>query len=248
LWRRFGANLVVVELAVAVVLLVCAGLLGKSLYRLLHVEVGFQPDHLATTSVSLSETTYAKEPQQVEVTRKIVDRVKSLPGVQSVGISTVLPVSFNGNTTWIRVVGHPYNGEHNEVNEREVSADFFTTIKARLLSGRYFTDAEDSTKPRVCLINQELARRYFPNEDPIGKKIGNTDLKPDSIFEVIGIVENVKDGSLDSEIWPAIYYNFNQSPDSYFSLVVRTAQSEGAVLPSIVAAVHEVDPGIGTLD
>jgi macrolide transport system ATP-binding/permease protein len=248
LWRRFGANLVVVELAVAVVLLVCAGLLGKSLYRLLHVEVGFQPDHLATTTVALSETTYEKEPQQVAVSRKVVERVKSLPGVQSVGLTTVLPVSFNGNTTWIRIVGHPYNGEHNEVNEREVSADFFPTIKARLLSGRYFTDAEDSTKPRVCLINQALARKYFPNEDPIGKKIGDTDLKPDRIYEVVGIVEDVKDGSLDSEIWPAIYYNFNQSPDTYFSLVVRTSQSEASMLPSVVAAVREVDPGIGTPD
>ena len=150
LWRRFGANLVVVELAVAVVLLVCAGLLGKSLFRLLHVEVGFQTDHLATTTIALSETTYAKEPEQVTVTRKIVDRMKALPGVESVGLTSVLPVSFNGNTNWIRIVGHPYNGEHNEVNEREVSADFFTTIKARLLSGRYFTDAEDSTKPRVA--------------------------------------------------------------------------------------------------
>jgi predicted permease len=248
LWRRFGANLVVVELAVAVVLLVCAGLLGKSLFRLLHVEVGFQPDHLATTTVALSETTYAKEPQQVAVARKIVERVKTLPGVQSVGLTTVLPVSFNGNTTWIRIVGHPYNGEHNEVNEREVSADFFATLKARLMSGRYFTDAEDSTKPHVCLINQALARKYFPNEDPIGKKIGNTDLNPDRIYEVIGIVEDVKDGSLDSEIWPAIYYPFNQSPDTYFSLVVRTSQSEASMLPSVVAGVREVDPGIGTLD
>jgi macrolide transport system ATP-binding/permease protein len=248
LWRRFGANLVVVELAVAVVLLVSAGLLGKSLYRLLHVEVGFQPDHLAAATVSLSDTTYAKDAQQVAVARKIVERMKTLPGVQSVGLTSVLPVSFNGNTTWIRIVGRPYNGEHNEVNERDVSADFFTTIKAKLMSGRYFTDAEDSTKPRVCLINQALARKYFPNEDPIGKKIGNTDLKPDSIYEVVGIVEDVKDGSLDSEIWPAIYYNLNQSPDTYFSLVVRTSQSEASMLPSLVAAVREVDPGIGTLD
>jgi predicted permease len=248
LWRRFGANLVVVELAVAVVLLVSAGLLGKSLYRLLHVEVGFDPSHLATTTVALSETTYAKEPQQVTVARKIVERVKALPGVESAGLTSVLPVSFNGNTNWIRIVGHPYNGEHNEVNEREVSADFFTTIRAKLLRGRYFTDAEDSAKPRVALINQALARKYFPNEDPIGKKIGNTDLKPDSIYEVVGIIDDVKDGSLDSEIWPAMYYNFNQSPDSYFSLVVRTSQSEAAMLPSLVAAVREIDPGIGTLD
>ena len=122
LWRRFGANLVVVELAIAVVLLVGAGLLGKSFYRLLHVEIGFQPDHLATVQVALSDATYAKDEQVVAVERQIISRVASLPGVQSAGISSVLPVSFNGNTDWIRFVGRPYNGEHNEVNQRDVSS------------------------------------------------------------------------------------------------------------------------------
>ena len=246
LWRRFGANLVAVELAIAVVLLVGAGLLGKSFYRLLHVDIGFQPDHLATMEVQLSETSYEKDEQQVAVGRQIISRIASLPGVQSVGISRVLPVSFNGNTTWIRIVGHPYNGEHNEVNERDVSSAFFTTLQAKLLRGRYFTDSEDASKPRVVMINQALARKYFPGEDPIGKKIGDTDLSPKSVVEIIGIVEDVKDGSLDSEIWPAVYYPFNQSPDTYFSLVVRTSQAEQSVLQSMVAAVHEIDPGIGT--
>ncbi len=246
LWRRFGANLVTVELAIAVVLLVGAGLLGKSFYRLLHVDIGFQPDHLAAMEVQLSATSYGKDEQQVAVGRQIISNVASLPGVQSVGISEVLPVSFNGNTTWIRFVGHPYNGEHNEVNERDVSSAFFTTLQAKLLQGRYFTDSEDASKPRVVMINQALARKYFSGEDPIGKKIGNTDLSPKSIVEIIGIVEDVKDGSLDSEIWPAVYYPFNQSPDTYFSLVVRTSQAEQSVLPSMVAAVHEIDPGIGT--
>lgn len=248
LWRRFGANLVVVELAVAVVLLVGAGLLGKSLYRLLHVEIGFQPDHLATVGIALSDAAYPKDEQQVAVVRRIVDRVSHLPGVTAAGITNRLPVSFNGNTMWIRIVGHPYNGEHNEVNERDVSSAYFSTIKAKLLRGRYFTDAEDSTKPQVMLINQTLARQFFPDEDPIGKKIGNTDLSPKSIYEIVGVVEDVKDGSLDSAIWPAVYYPFNQSPDTYFSLVVRTSQAEGSLLSSIVAAVHEVDPGIGTMN
>ena len=248
LWRRFGANLVVVELAVAVVLLVGAGLLGKSLYRLLHVDIGFQADHLATVGIALSDTAYPKDEQQVAVARQIVDRVSHLPGVTSAGITNRLPVSFNGNTTWIRIVGHPYNGEHNEVNDRDVSSAYFSTIKAKLLRGRYFTDADDSTKPHVMLINQTLARRYFAGEDPIGKKIGDTDLSPKSIYEIIGVVEDVKDGSLDSEIWPAVYYPFNQSPDTYFSLVVRTSQAEGSLLSSIVAAIHEVDPGIGTMN
>jgi predicted permease len=248
LWRRFGANLVVVELAVAVVLLVCAGLLGKSLYRLLHVEIGFQPEHLATVKVALADAAYPKDEQQVAVARQLIHRIESLPGVQSAAVTSVLPVSFNGNTTWIRFVGRPYNGEHNEVNQRDVSSELFSTLKAKLLRGRYFSDAEDATKPHVVIINQALVRKYFSGEDPIGKKIGNTELSPDSIYEIIGVVEDVKDGSLDSEIWPTVYYPFNQSPDTYFSLIVRTSQDEGSVLPAIVAAIHEVDPGIGTLD
>jgi len=248
LWRRFGSNLVVVELAIAVVLLVAAGLLGKSFYRLLHVDVGFQADHLATVGVALSEAAYAKDEQVVAVERQIVSRVSSLPGVESVGISSVLPVSFNGNTTWIRVVGRPYNGEHNEVNQREVSSAFFTTLRAKLLRGRYFTDAEDASKPLVVIINRALARKYFAGEDPIGKRLGDTDLSPKSVAEIIGIVEDVKDGSLDSEIWPAVYYPFNQNNDTYFSLAVRTSQAEKSILPTLVATVHEIDPGIGTMD
>jgi len=247
LWRRFGSNLVVVELAIAVVLLVSAGLLGKSLNRLLHVDVGFQPDHLATLGVALSETTYAKDEQIVAAERQIISRVSSLPGVESAGITSVLPVSFNGNTTWIRIVGRPYNGEHNEVNQRDVSSALLTTLHAKLSRGRYFTDAEDASKPLVVIINQALASKYFPGEDPIGKRIGDTELSPKSIAEIIGVVDDVKDGSLDSEIWPAVYYPFNQNSDTYFSVVVRTSQDEKSLLPSLPTAVHEIDPGIGTL-
>jgi macrolide transport system ATP-binding/permease protein len=247
-WRRFGANLVAVELAIAVVLLVGAGLLGKSFYRLLHVDIGFQPDHLATLQVALSDATYAKDEQVVAVGRQIVSRVQRLPGVESVGLTSVLPVSFNGNTTWIRLVGRPYNGEHNEVNQRDVNSDLFATLHAKLLRGRYFTDTEDASKPSVVIINQALARKYFPGEDPIGKKIGDTDLSPKSITEIIGVVDDVKDGSLDSEIWPAVYYPFNQNSDTYFSLVVRTSQAEQSILPTLVGAVHELDPGIGTMN
>jgi predicted permease len=248
LWRRFGANLVVIELAIAVVLLVGAGLLGKSFYQLLHVDLGFQPDHLATVGVALSDATYSKDEQVSAVAREIESRIASLPGVESVGVTSLLPVSFNGNTTWIRLVGKPYNGEHNEVNQREVNAALFTTLRAKLVRGRYFTTADDASKPGVAVINQALARKYFPGEDPVGKKIGDTDLSAKSITEIIGVVDDVKDGSLDSEIWPAVYYSFNQNPDTYFSVVVRTTQSEAALLPTLVAAIHEVDPGIGTMN
>ena len=248
LWRRFGAHLVVVEMAIAVVLLVGAGLLGKSFYRLLHVDVGFQIDHLATLEVALSDASYAKDEQVVAVTRQIVNRIRSLPGVQSVGLSTVLPVSFNGNTDWIRFVGRPYHGEHNEVNQREVSSAFFSTLQAKLLRGRYFTDADDASKPQAVVINETLAKKYFPGEDPVGKRIGDTELTPKSIKEIVGVVEDVKDGSLDSDTWPAVYYAFNQNPDTYFSLILRTSQSESSVLPSLAPAIHEIDSGIGTMN
>jgi len=248
LWRRLGPNLVVIELAVAFVLLVGGGLLGKSLYRLLHVELGFQSDHLATLQVGLPETSYAKDEQIVAAARQIVSRIESLPGVMSVGLSSVLPVSFNGNTTWIRFVGKPYSGEHNEVNEREISSALFTTLHAKLLRGRYFSDAEDASKPRVVIINETLAKKYFPGEDPIGKKIGDTSLSPTSLAEVIGIIEDVKDGSLDSETWPAVYYPFNQSTDNYFSVVVRTSQSAPSVLPALVSTIRQVDSAIGIMD
>jgi predicted permease len=248
MWRRLGANMVVLELAIAVVLLVGAGLLGKSFYRLLQVDLGFQPDHLATLQIALSQTTYGKDEQQVAVGRQIVGSIGSLPGVKSVGITSVLPVNFNGNTDWIRFVGRPYNGEHNEVNQRDVSTAYFTTLQAKLLHGRYFGDAEDASKPRVAVINQALAKKYFPGEDPVGKTFGDDDLSPKSIKEIIGVVDDVKEGSLDSEIWPAVYYPFNQSTDTYFSLVVRTSQAAQAMLPTLVTDVHQVDPGIGTMD
>jgi macrolide transport system ATP-binding/permease protein len=245
-WRRFGTNLVVVELAIAVVLLVSAGLLGKSFYHLLHVDIGFNPDHLATVGVTLSDAEYSKPAQTAAASHKIIDRVSSLPGVQSVGITSVLPVSFNGDTSWIRIVGHPYNGEHNEVNRREISPALFTTLRAKLISGRYFTDADDASKPKVVIINQTLARKYFPGEDPIGKQLGDTSLSPKSLTEIVGVVGDVKDGGLDSETWPAEYIPFDQDNDTDFSVVVRTSQAEAQLLPSLVAAIHAVDGGIGT--
>lgn len=107
LWRRFGANLVVVELALAMVLLVCAGLLGQSFYRLLHVDLGFQPEHLATIQVAAPEASYGKQDQAVALGRQLVNRISILPGVKSVGLTSVLPVSGNGNTDWIRFWGRP---------------------------------------------------------------------------------------------------------------------------------------------
>jgi macrolide transport system ATP-binding/permease protein len=240
MWRRMGANLVVIELATAVVLLTGAGLLGKSLYKLLHVDIGFQADHLATINIGLPDAVYSKDEQVIAFARAVVEHVDSLPGVESAAITSVLPVACNCNTDWVRFVGKPYNGIHNEVNEREVSAGFFTTLHAKLLSGRYFNDAEDGTKPTVVVVNEAFAKKYFPGEDPIGKRMGDTALTPKSIREIVGVVADFKDAGLDQEQWPAEYFHFNQSTDTYFSMMVRTRLDEQAILPMLAATIHKV--------
>src|ERR1700752_527906 len=243
-WRRVGSKLVVLELTTAMVLLVGAGLLGKSFYRLLQVGTGFEPEHLITMGVTAPRASYGEDEQALALGRQVVDRIKSLPGVTSVALTSTLPVTFNGNTQWIRFVGRDYSGEHNEVNQRNVTSDYFKALQAKLLRGRPILDSEDASKPGVVVINQTLATKYFPGEDPIGQRIGDTKLSPDSIKEIIGIVDDIREGPLDSEIWPAVYYAFNQAPDSDFAVVIRTAEAEQSVLPTLSGAIHDIDSRI----
>ena len=244
-WRRFGSNLVVIELAAAMVLLVSAGLLGKSFYRLLHVNTGMEPDHVAAIQVVAPESTYAKDEQRIVLERQVLGRAAALPGVTSVGITSDLPVSDGDGVTTFRILGRPYHGETNEVNDRQVSAGYFATLHARLLRGRYFAETEDASKPRVTIVNEALAKKYFPGKDPIGQRIGNDTLEPNSLREIVGVVDDIKEGPLDM-IRPAYYDPFNQSAQSDFAVVVRTSQEEQALLPVLAAAIHQIDPGIAT--
>lgn len=248
LWRRLGANLVVVELAVAVVLLAGAGLLGKSLYRLLHVPLGFDPNHLATVQVKASGTVYKADEQTSGLYREIVRRVSSLPGVESVGMTSMLPVQCNCAIDRIHFPGRPYHGEHNDVDERHVSGEYLPTLKARLLRGRFFTDADDSSKPGVAVINQTLAQKYFPGENPIGQRIANEEGGHPSTWEIVGVVDDVREGPLDVETWPAEYFPISQTRDLFFSLAVRTGQDAGGVLPMILSTLHQIDPELSVSD
>jgi predicted permease len=240
--------LVVVELATAMVLLVGASLFGKSLYQLLHVDLNFQPDHLATLEIGAPDSKYGKAEQSIALGRDILSGAKMIPGVQSAALTTSRPATFNGNTDWIRFVGKPYDGKHIEVNERDVSGEFFQTIGAKLLRGRYFTDAEDKSKPEVVIINNTLARKYFPGEDPIGQQIGDTQLSPKSIKTIIGIVDDIREGELDSGIWPAEYHPFNQDPGNYFFVIARTSQEPQALLPDLRRTIQHLHSDIGVRD
>lgn len=243
-WTRIGSKLVVLELTTAMVLLVGAGLLAKSFYRLLQVGANFETKNLITMRVRAPVSAYGADPQALALQRKVVDEIKRLPGVTSVALVDTLPLNFNGNTDWIRFVGRPYNGEHNEVNQRAVSSDYFTTLQARLLRGRTFTDAEDLSKPRVVVINQALAKKCFPGEDPIGQRFGDHQLDPKSIKEIIGVVDDIREGPLDSEIWPAYYYPINQDPGPGYSVLARTSKSDQSFIPTVADAIRRIDSRI----
>ncbi len=247
-WRRLGSHFVKLELTIAVILLVGAGLLGKSFYRLLHVDLNFQPDHLATLDIVLPDLTYAKDPQVDAVTRRILDRVSALPGVQSASVTDLLPVTTNGNTDWIRFVGRPYDGKHIEVPSRDISEQYFSTLQVKLLRGRFFNPQDTITSPKVAIINSRLAQKYFPGQDPIGQKFGDTTLTPNSIKQIVGVVDDLREGQLDDPIVPAVYGPIAQDPNSEFTLVVRTAQPEASILPTVSAAIRQLDPNIGIVN
>ncbi|MGB6687102.1 MAG: FtsX-like permease family protein, partial [Terracidiphilus sp.] len=243
-WRRFGSNLVVVELAMAMVLLVCAGLLAKSFYRLLHTDIGLQPDRLAALRILAPGTSYSTDAKQAALIRQVVSAVAVLPGVLSVGSSAQLPVGSGSGSTTFRVIGRPYHGERIEVLNREVDLNYFFTIGARVLRGRNFTLDDDASHPPVMIINRAMAVKHFAGEDPIGKRIAYDANSPAK--EVVGIVDDIQEGPLDKAIGPAMYTPIAQEPDNYFFVVVRTAQLEQTILPTLAAAVRQIDPNIAT--
>lgn len=245
IWQRLGKNLVTTEVAVTVVLLFGSGLLTRSLLNMLQVDLGFEPRDLATLQVELPDAGFPRDAQQAEFARQTLDAMRKLPGVQSAAVTTLLPVTCNCNTDWVRFVGKPYNGIHNEVNDRQVSPDFFRTIQARLVSGRLLNQTDDAGHPKVVLINQAFARKYFPGEDPIGKQMGDTDLSPGSLRRIVGVVGDIKDGALDAEIWPTEYESFAQDPNSSFSVLVRTSQNPASVLPEMSSAIRKLNPQVG---
>jgi predicted permease len=243
-WRRLGSKLVVLELATAMILLAGAGLLGKSLYLLLRVSIGVNTEHLLTMEIAAPDATYKSDSQTIAMTEEILRGVNTLPGVQSAGIVGLgLPMDGNGNTTWYHILGRPWHGEHEDSPERDVGTTYFQTLGAKLIAGRYFTESEDAAKPKVVIVNQSFVRRYFPDENPLGKQLG--DLHPAAKpMEIVGVVEDIREGPLDAPIPPVLYIPYKQSADNYFSLVVRTSRDEHSLLPAVRAAIRQIDRDI----
>ena len=242
-WRNFGSKLVVVELATAMVLLAGAGLLGKSFYRLLHANIGLEPDHLATVHVVAPPEKYKNDPSQAALGHQVIAQLASLPGVKSVALTTKLPIEDADWTSSFRIVGRPFHGEHNEVAIRMVSPTYFTTLKSTLVGGRYFTDRDDASHPTVVIANEALAKQYFPGENPIGKQITFGWPKA-PIMLIVGVINNIQEGQLDAAPRGAMYIPFAQNPNSGFVVLVRTSQNERTVLPAIESSLHAVDRGM----
>jgi predicted permease len=142
-------------------------------------------------------------------------------------------------------VGKPFHGEHNDVLERDVSPAYLSTLKATLIRGRMLAETDDESRPQVIVINEALAQKYFPGEDPLGKMIGDGGLTPKSMRQVVGVIGNVREGALDDEMWPAEYFSIYHGPDTNFAVAVRTLQDEKSVLPVLTTTLHKIDPNLG---
>ena len=241
-WRHFGANLVVVELCTAMVLLSGAGLLGRSFYRLMHADTGMQTDHLAMLRIVASNlASYTKPYQQVALAHQVVDEVQRLPGVESAAVTRQVPLAnVAGGSTTFTIVGRPPHQTGNETNMRQVSAGYFSTVRARLVRGRFFTNHDDASQPIVVIINQSFARKYFPGEDPIGRRISFDDSQP--AWQIVGIIDNIKEGPMDAEVGPAVYPSFDQVPDNVLYVVARTAGEPGLILKTMEQTIRRINP------
>jgi predicted permease len=249
-WRRFGSTMISAEIAITVVLLVGAGLLGKSLYRLLHVDLGFAPDHLAKLEVSATSNAYSTAAQQIEFFRMLTARLGNVPGVRSVALASDLPVGDGDGSSNFRIAGRAWLSGQNEVLVRVISAGYFSSLRTRLLRGRYFSDDEDTSHARVVLINHQMAKMYFPGEDPIGKQI-YFEGSPKTMMEIVGIMDDIQEGQPDAAPQAAMYQPFYQNPENPkdgFAIVLRSSQDEKSVLTMSASALHSLDAGLAVYD
>ena len=233
--NRVRNLLVISEVALALVLLVGAGLMIKSFMRLQQVKPGFEPAGLLTMSLSLPRQKYNDSSKANLFFDQLFDRIKTVPGVEGVGGTDPLPLSNSNATTSFVVEGGPILplSERPEVGERSVTPGYFETMRVPVLKGRSFTDRDRENAPRVVVVNEALARRYWPDEEVLGKRLGFNESEKQDWYEIIGIVGNVKHDRLDSKPKPELFFAYRQYPRNFMTLVVR-ASSEPANLSAAV--------------
>ena len=234
--------LVVAEIALSLVLLASAGLLVRSLIVLQRVDPGFVAEHAVTAGMLLPDSRYPDGPSRVAFYRRLEDAIRVLPGASSSGIATTLPLSGSDMNVGFSIEGRPQEpGTRTSAAYFGVSPDYFKAMGIRLVQGRTFTAADNEQGAPVAIISEAFARKYWPNEDPIGKRI-NAGLNKRGASEVVGVVADVKQLALAEPTKPALYMPFPQAPWPFLAVVIRTPADPAAVTSSLRAAMASLDP------
>jgi putative ABC transport system permease protein len=234
-------GLAAAELALATMLLVGAGLLGRTLVALQHVQIGFQPDHLLTFQLSPPVAKYPLDSKAALFYESLLESFRALPGARGAAVSSGVPFGQgNYTTTPFTAIGKSVLPPDTPVpiDWRIVSPDFFHTMNVPLLRGRVFTDADGPTSPAITIVSEATARRFFGDDDPIGRTLRRVGDQRD--FTVIGEVGDVRNAALNQET-PALYYPLAQRVWPRMDIVIRTSGEPTAVLASVREKVRELD-------
>ncbi|HEX8140370.1 MAG TPA: ABC transporter permease [Pyrinomonadaceae bacterium] len=232
---RLRNSLVVAEIAIALVLLVGAGLMIRSFARLQAVDPGFRPERILTMDLSLPSAKYKEDAQVSAFFDQLSSRISAVPGVESVGAVSALPLSGGGDIITFLVEGRPEQppGQSEDAEYRIVTPGYFATMGVPVVRGEGFTERHTREAPAVMVINETFARRYFPGEDPIGKRlnIGNPERSPWRM--IVGVVKDVRHEGLDTEPYPQMYTPLAQVQRRAMTLVARTSGAPLSLVPNV---------------
>ncbi|MFP5262087.1 MAG: ABC transporter permease [Blastocatellia bacterium] len=239
--QRMRNALVVAEVALALVLLAGGGLMIRSFLRLRQVDPGFNPNNALMVRLVLPQKQYADDEQKAAFLNRLLQSVRALPRVQSAGATVSMPFLDNFMLGFT-IQGRPAVRDSDLPTTKyyAVSPDYFKAMGIPLLRGRAFTDRDAAGAARVAVINETMARRFFPDEDPIGKRISVTN-GPEAFREIVGVVGDVKHDGLDQETPPQTYMSFAQEPNNGMTLVLRSDADPATLGAAIRAAVSGID-------
>ena len=241
--RMLRSGLVVLEIALALVVLIGATLLTRSFNRLRSVNPGFDSSNLLTSRLPFSAGRNAAPPRRVAFLRAVMPQLAALPGVRSVGASSGLPLVGLDAGVMFAVADRPAPppDQRPMALTRSVTPDYFRAMGIPLVAGREFTDADTSRSPAVAVIDQALARRFWPGASPLGGRLA-LDWSPPVVAEVVGVVGSVKPETVQGEDWATIYSPYDQRPTPATNLVIRTAGEPLALAASVQGEVRRLDP------
>jgi predicted permease len=247
--RRVRGGLVIAEVSIALVLAAGAGLTVRSFMRLQEVDPGFDPDKTLTLRVSLPREGYKEDAQQRAFFERAEQSMAGLPGVAATGSTTLLPLKGYRWTGDMTIEGRPPEDYVREVRHKEITPGYFRAIGLPLLRGRFFDDSDTEKGQPTVVINDALARRYFPGEDPLGKrlKFGKPD-EDDPWETVVGVVGDEKQDSLSAEVRPEAYHSHLQSAQDEMTLVVRAEGDPRALAGPIRERLRALDPSVPVYD